>query len=132
MVDILKREMTGRTAVITLQIPSVDARNMTRVSDAVSRAIPVEGTVLIDLSELRYFDVIGFAAILSWVAEDRRKAEVRLCSGSGPVHALFELLRADTLIPLFSCREDAIASFPHAEQAGGDLECDPIPGQRIA
>jgi anti-anti-sigma regulatory factor len=130
--DILKREKTGKTEVIALQIPSIERANALLVARAVSDAIPTDGAVVIDLSELRYFDVPGFAVILSWVAEDRQRADVRLCSRSGSVRALFELLRAETLVQLFRSREDARASFPRSEHDGEDLERAFVPDQRIA
>ncbi|HWE53373.1 MAG TPA: STAS domain-containing protein [Bryobacteraceae bacterium] len=129
MIGILKREILGQAVVITLGVPSLDIQNASRIQRIVADEIPREGSAIIDLGELRYFDVTGFAAILSWVAESPSKAEVRLCSGSGAIRALFELLQGDKLVPLYVSVEEAAISLPGAERIGADLQTTFVPGQ---
>ena len=104
--------------MITLEIPSLDSSNASDVAARLAEAMPEEAPAIVDLGALRYFDLSGFAGILKWAA----KPAVRLCSRSGSIHALLELLRADAVITLYQSREEAIASFPRRD----------LPKRRIA
>ena len=108
--QIFKQEIIRHYCVITLEIQSLDTSNSRSVSEAIESAISEENQVVVDLGSLRYFDVNGFAAILQWAA-GKEGTEVKLCSDAGSVQALFELLGADKLVPLFQNREEAMASF---------------------
>jgi hypothetical protein len=99
--------------------------------------MPARGRIIVDLGELRYFDVGGFAAILSWAGGGSQKAEVRFCSEAGTVWALFELLRARAVVPLYRSFEEALASFSRPERKSAEVislreEEQLVPGQRIA
>ncbi|HVZ18339.1 MAG TPA: STAS domain-containing protein [Terriglobales bacterium] len=108
---ILHCEMLGGIAVITLEVPSLDQSNASDVAARLAEAIPEEDPAIVDLGAVRYFDLSGFARILKWAA----RPAVRLCSRSGSVHALLELLRADAVITLYQSREEALASLPRRE-----------------
>ncbi len=108
--QIFKQEIIQDNTVITLEIQSLDASNAKRVSERLAEAMQGKAQIVLDLGELRYFDVNGFAAILKWVAS-RKGSDVRLCSQSGKIQALFELLSANALVPLFQTREEALESF---------------------
>jgi len=99
-----------RCRVLTLMVESLTASNAREVGDCVSHAMRGAHRVLVDLGSLRYFDVRGFAAILSWAA-GREDREVCLCSESRNIHALFELLRANNMVTLFRSREQALAAL---------------------
>ena len=133
--NILRRETLRGITMITLEIQSLDAANASYVTECLVKAMQGEGQTVVDLGALRYFDVSGFAAILKWVTGG---SEVRLCSRYGTIHALLELLQADTVVTLYQNREEAMASL-----RGLDLtqrksvdtysrEEDPLPGRRTA
>jgi len=107
-----EREVTGQTVVITLTVPCIDCQNAAQLTQAVDDAIAGSKNAVIDLSALRYFDVSGFAAILHWTAGEPSPADVRLCTQSANVRALFELLRADAVVALYASAEEAMDSFP--------------------
>jgi anti-anti-sigma regulatory factor len=94
-------------AVITLDIQSLDVTNASDVTERLVEAMPLEAPAVVDLGALRYFDVSGFAGILKWAA----RPSVRFCSRAESVHALLELLRADTVMTLYQSREEALASL---------------------
>jgi anti-anti-sigma factor len=134
---IFKREIFRQNTVITLEIQSLDASNAELVTRSLKAALRDERQVILDLGALRHFDVNGFAAILKWAA-DAEGSEVRLCSQSGTIQALFELLGANSLIPLYESREVAVASFrnPGLRQNAGYTDLmsprgpQAVPGQR--
>ncbi len=133
----LKRETFGPFTVITLEIQSLDARNAQQVTRCMAEAMDGGVRVIVDLGALQYFDVSGFAAILNWSSGGRQLADVRLCSQSGTIRALFELLRAQKVVPLYRSCEEAVASFSGSERRGADVKAPQkedqlLPGQRIA
>jgi anti-anti-sigma regulatory factor len=131
------REIIGQTIVVTLRIQSLDAQNVREVVRGVTAAMPGADRIVVDFGALQYFDVGGFGAILFWAQGGPQKAEVRMCSGSGTIRALFELLRAQTVVPLYKNREEAMASFARAERRPSEskpvrIDGSGLPGQRIA
>jgi anti-anti-sigma factor len=115
--NIFRREIIREITVFTFVIQSLDATNAAEASACLTEALAHETRVLIDLGSLRYFDIGGFAAILKWAAASPHGPEVRFCSSSRTVHALLELLQADTVVRLYQSRNDALASLRGAELA---------------
>lgn len=108
MTQTVKREVLEGTVIVTLQIQSLEAANVQQMSRCVAQAMQGAESIVVDLGLLQYFDVRGFAAILQWARGGTSNAEVRLCSQSGAVRALFELLGADVLIPMYRTPEEAL------------------------
>jgi anti-anti-sigma factor len=134
---IYRRENVGDIILITLEIQSIETTNSRKITQRVAEAMSGGGRIVVDLGELRYFDVTGFAAILNWAAGGTQKAEVRFCSQSGTIRALFELLRANAVVPLYRSREEAMASFRSHVRRGAEVlalreEDTVLPGRRIA
>src|SRR5581483_3886204 len=110
------RETIGPSVVVTLEIQSLDAQNVRQVARGVAAAMAGASEIVLDFGALQYFDVGGFGAILVWAQGGPHKAEVRMCSRSGTIRALFELLRAQTVVPLYKNREEALASFTRTDR----------------
>jgi anti-anti-sigma regulatory factor len=108
---IFRRETARGITVISLKVRALDTVNTEDVMTGVANAMRGESRTIVDLGALRYFDVSGLAAILKWAAGGADHVDVRLCSRSGDIQALFELLRGDALVPLYRSREEALASF---------------------
>jgi anti-anti-sigma regulatory factor len=96
--------------------------------------MPKSALIVLDLGALRYFDVAGFAVILKWAAEPA----VRLCSRAKTVHALSDLLQAETVITIFQSREEALASLRGLETSRRRTALSPenrddrVPSRRTA
>jgi anti-anti-sigma factor len=135
---IFRRETIGEITVITLEIRAMDAANAADVTADLLEAMKNSAKTVLDLGALRYFDVSGFAGILKCVAGGPGEREVRLCSRSGNIRALLELLQADTIVPLYQSREEAMASFqaaglsPAQRRRAIHREEDSIPTRRTA
>ena len=138
LMHIFRREIIGKIAVITLEIQALDASNASHVSGCLLEAMRDEAQIVVDLGALRHFDVSGFAAILKCAAGSSAGREVRLCSRSGNIRALLELLQADTVVPLYQSREEAIASLQGSglsstqKRRTSVQEENPFPGRRTA
>jgi anti-anti-sigma factor len=107
----LEHETRGQVVVVTLTIQAIETENARQVTAAVMEAMRGASKVVIDLGSLCYFDISGFAAMLEWTG-GRQAGDVRVSSECGAVRALFELLRADSILPLYRSCEEAVASFP--------------------
>ncbi|MBV9742373.1 MAG: STAS domain-containing protein [Acidobacteriia bacterium] len=101
--------------MITFEIETLDRSNTAGFRKSARDVDWRARRILVDLGSLRYLDTAGVAGLLEWLAQIGRTAEVRLCSSSGPVHALLELVRASTLLPLYHDRQSALASFRREE-----------------
>jgi anti-anti-sigma factor len=135
--NICRHETVGEIIIISLEVQSIDGNNAHKITRRVAEAMVGGGRIVVDLGALRYFDVGGFAAILNWARGGPQKAEVRFCSQSGTIRALFELLRANAVVPLYRSREEAMASFRGQERRGAEVmtmreEDHVLPGRRIA
>jgi anti-anti-sigma factor len=119
--DIYKREIIGDIIVITLQVQSIDAKNSQKIGRRVAEAMADGERIVVDLGALRYFDVAGFAALLNWAGGGPRRAQVRFCSQSGAIRALFELLRANAVVPLYRGCEEAMASLGSNERRDAEV-----------
>ena len=112
---IFKLETIGNIQLVTLEIESLDSSNAGQVGRRLSEVMRGGGPIIVDLGALRYFDVAGFGAILGWIADRPLGSEVHLCSRNGGIQALFELLRANSVVPLYQSREAALALFRRRE-----------------
>jgi|SRR5579862_8096122 len=115
VMQMFKLETIGNIQLITLEIESLDSSNSGQVGGRLSEAMRAGGPIIVDLGALRYFDVAGFASILGWITGRPRGSEVHLCSRNGGIQALFELLRANSVVPLYQSREAALALFRRRE-----------------
>ena len=135
---IFRREIIGEITVITLEVQALDAANASHVTASLLEAMRAAPKTVLDLGALRYFDVSGFAGILKCAAGGTGEREVRLCSRSGNIRALLELLQADTIVPLYQSRAEAMASLqgsglsPAQRRRTSHQKEDPFPGRRTA
>ena len=106
-----QREIIRDISVITIKIETLDSGNADQVTGCLTDVLRGENRAVLDLGDLRYCDVRGFAAILKLVAGSIEGQDFRLCSQSGTIQALFELLRAETVVQLYQSREEALTSL---------------------
>jgi anti-anti-sigma regulatory factor len=113
-------------AVLTMEVASLVSANICEIRrSGIFMALATNHRVVIDLAALRYFDVRGFAEILSWVAQADKAGEVRVCSESREVHALLELLRGPSFLTCYGSQQEALSSF-----SSGTNGFIPEPGSR--
>jgi anti-anti-sigma regulatory factor len=100
-----------KISVITLEVESLVKRNIHSVRQALLPALRSHRLTVLDLGRVRYFDLMGFAEILHWVTEGNASGEIGVCSQSPEVHALFELLRAPSVVPFYWSKEEVLDHF---------------------
>jgi anti-anti-sigma factor len=112
-----KRSYIDGIQLLTLSIENLDSSNARTLCSRLDEAKQVIGPVILDLGRLKYFDVAGFAALLGWISRLPPSVEIRLCSKSGTVHSLFELLRGHSVLALYHSKEVALLSFERKDMA---------------
>ena len=99
-------------AVAELREKSLDASNSESFKKAMATTLETFQKVIIDLSRVEFIDSSGCGAILSCVRQlSDRKGELRICGVQKNVQRLFELVRMNRVVDIYSSKEEAVKSF---------------------
>lgn len=105
--------------VFRLNVPFLTSSNQVECRHLIDTALLIGATcVVIDLGPLEYFDSIGFAGLLRAIARATSCCEVRLCSSSHSVHALFRLMRGSSVVNCYWSCEEAVNADPQGLMFG--------------
>lgn len=105
-------EMIGSAVVVVLSGSSLDASNAKALKQEVNLILESHRQIVFDLSELHFVDSSGLGAILSCLRHlNARGGDLKLCSMSRPVRALFELVRMHRIFDIYDSKEEAAAAF---------------------
>lgn len=110
-------ELNGKTdsndvLVIELREPTLDASNVHEFRDALQVLVRDRTKVVLDLAGVKFIDSSGLGALISCLRQvNGRKGDLRLCSMSTNVRALFELMRMHRVFNIHPSREDAVGAF---------------------
>lgn len=105
-------EMIGNAVVVVLPGTSLDASSAKAFKQEVNLILESHKQVVFDLSELHFVDSSGLGAILSCLRHlNARGGDLKLCSMSRPVRALFELVRMHRIFDIYNSKEEAAAAF---------------------
>jgi anti-sigma B factor antagonist len=98
--------------VIELRETNLDAGNVQAFKDAVQSLFTQSQKVVLDLEGVRFVDSSGLGALISCLRLlNGRKGDLRLCSMSTTVRALFELMRMHRVFAIHESREAAVRSY---------------------
>jgi anti-sigma B factor antagonist len=109
--DIATEEI-GDVTVVVLPGGQLDASNAKEFKRVVAPVLEPCQRVIFDLSALDFVDSSGLGAMLSCLRQLNAKGgELKLCSMSKPVRALFELVRMHRIFDIHGTRGDALRAF---------------------
>ena len=98
--------------VIELRETNLDASNVQAFKDAVQSLLTQSHQVVLDLDGVRFVDSSGLGALISCLRLlNGSKGDLRLCSMSTTVRALFELMRMHRVFAIHETREAAVQSY---------------------
>lgn len=98
--------------VIQPGVPAIDASNVREFRDALHSLVQDRSKVVLDLSGVKFIDSSGLGALIGCLRQvNGRKGDLRLCSMSTTVRALFELMRMHRVFNIHATREDAVIAF---------------------
>ena len=110
-------DLKGRTEeqgalVIALNEDNLDASNVREFKDAIQALMRERTQVVLDLSAVKFVDSSGLGALISCMRQlNARRGDLKLCSMSRPVRALFELMRMHRVFNIYETPEEAVRSF---------------------
>lgn len=99
-------------SVATLAGENLDASNVKEFRKSIAPILENNPEIVFDMAQLRFVDSAGLGALLSCLRQQNMAdGDVKLCSISAPVRALFELVRIHRVFDLRDSREEAIRAF---------------------
>lgn len=105
-------EKIGDVAVVVLPGETLDAGNSKEFKNDMGSLLDENKKLVIDMSQMRFVDSSGCGALLSCLRQlNADGGDLKLCSVSKPVRALFELIRMHRIFSIYNTREEALSSF---------------------
>ncbi len=108
----LNQEKFNDVIVVTVTGDVLDASVIGDFKSEMTPIIKSEYRVVFDMSNIQFVDSSGVGAILSCLRTlNAEGGDLKICSLTKPVRALFELVRMHKIFDIFETRELATASF---------------------
>jgi anti-sigma B factor antagonist len=108
----LLHSKNNEIAIILIREHVLDASLVSDFKNEITPILKSESQVVLDLSDVQFVDSSGVGAILSCLRIlNAEGGDLKLCSLSKPVRALFELVRMHKIFEIFETRELAVESF---------------------
>ena len=108
----LMHEHLGDVAVVTLAGAQLDASSVGEFKSNITPVLEEHAQVIFDLSQLGFVDSSGLGALLGCLRQiQARGGDLKLCSMSKSVRALFELVRMHRIFHIFDTQEEAVRAF---------------------
>jgi anti-sigma B factor antagonist len=99
-------------AVVMISGDLLDASIVGEFKKEMTPVLQKEYRVVLDLNNIQFVDSSGVGAILSCLRTlNAEGGELKICSLTKPVRALFELVRMHKIFEIFETRELALESF---------------------
>jgi len=109
--DLMCEHMAG-VLVVALLGAQLDASTAAEFKSDMVPVLEAHTQVVFDLSRLEFVDSSGLGAFLACLRQlHARGGDLKLCSLSSPVRALFELVRMHRLFDIFETPEAAVRAF---------------------
>jgi len=98
--------------VLELREVALEVKNVREFRDAAHELIQDKPRVVLDMTAVRFVDSSGLGALISCLRHVRgNQGDMKLCSMSKPVRALFELTRMHRVFNIIETRDEAVRSF---------------------
>ena len=108
----LQKEKFNDVTVVTLSGDVLDAGTVSEFKREMTSILTSEYHVVFDMNQIQFVDSSGVGAILSCLRTlNSEGGDLKICSLTEPVRALFELVRMHKIFDIFNTREEAIVAF---------------------
>jgi anti-sigma B factor antagonist len=105
-------DTTGDVAIVRVPVEELDASNVGEFKRDMAPVLEAHTKLVFDLHRLRFTDSSGLGAFLSCLRRvNARGGDVKLCSLSSQVRAVFELVRLHRIFDIYSTPEEAVRAF---------------------
>ena len=105
-------EKNGNVTVVTLAGENLVAGNAKQFKQRVMPIFAPQAKILFDLARLKFVDSTGLGVMVSCLRQaTAAQGDLRLCSMSKSVRALFELVRMHKVFEIYNTRDEALNAF---------------------
>lgn len=105
-------ESLNNITVVSLAGDVLDASVVGDFKSEMTPILKTKGHVIFDMENVQFVDSSGVGAILSCLRTlNAEGGDLKICSLSRPVRALFELVRMHKIFEIYDSRDAAVASF---------------------
>jgi len=106
------KEKFDDVMVVTLDVEILDASVADNFKNAIVPILRSETQVVLDMNNIQFVDSSGLGAILTCLRIiNAQGGELKICSLTKTVSALFEMVRMNSIFGIFNSRELALESF---------------------
>ncbi len=111
----LQVDTVESVTVVTVNAEFLDASNNRDFKERVTALLPGVKHLLLDLGQVQFIDSTGLAALLTCLKQlSVQGGDMKVCSITSPVRALFELVKMGRIVDIHKTRDEALQAFPHA------------------
>jgi anti-sigma B factor antagonist len=108
----LQVEKVDNVTVVTVKAEFLDAGNTRDFKERMNALLPTVKYLLIDLNQVQFIDSSGLAALLTCLKQlSVSGGDLKICSITSPVRALFELVKMQRIVEVCKTRDDALKAF---------------------
>jgi anti-sigma B factor antagonist len=105
-------DTAGDVTVVTVQSEFLDGSNIKRFKERMGEILPTVRHLLLDLHAVSFVDSSGLAAMLTCLKQmGTSGGDMKVCTITSPVRALFDLVRMNKIVQVCKTREEALAAF---------------------
>jgi anti-sigma B factor antagonist len=105
-------EKIGDVAVSVVPVEELDASNAGEFKREIASLLDAHAKLVLDLTRLRFVDSSGLGAFISCLRKLNAKGgDLKLCSMSKQVRAVFELVRMHRVFDILATKEEAVRAF---------------------
>ncbi len=98
--------------VVAVKAEFLDASNSRDFKERMNALLPGVKHLLLDLSQVQFIDSTGLAALLTCLKQlSVCSGDMKICSITSPVRALFELVKMGRIVEILKTRDDALKGF---------------------
>jgi anti-sigma B factor antagonist len=105
-------EKNDDITMVTVQAESLDASNAAEFKRLIGTTVAPKAKVILDLARVQFIDSTGCGAILGFLRQlNPVGGDLKICSVSKGVRALFELVRMHRILDIFNTCDEAKKAF---------------------
>ena len=105
--------------VVSPEIEVLDITNANEFREEVTMAIRRTNTqdVVIDMGKIAFMDSLGIGRLISLLRSiNKNQGDLKVCSLSKTVRSIFEIVRLQKIIGIFTDADEAVRSFNYEQQ----------------
>ncbi len=107
-----KVEKDNDIAIIVIPIENLEIKSIDSFEQGIAPVMESNTKIIFDMSQMQFIDSSGCGALLTCLRERKAKGgKIKMCGVTGPVGAIFRLIRMEKMFEIFNTREDAIEAF---------------------